>query len=130
MLFRSNPYILKRGAAAFGGVQTVATGVGAFGGPGGVVATNVGALPYSIPTGMLAMTATLETGLTFAQLLEEEFGRYRPIVRDACLEISKFHFVSVASREKKDCSWQVYWADGLNPDRFLNVGEAKTWPNS
>ena len=22
----------------------------------------------------------------------------------------------------------MYWADGLNPDRFLNVGDPKTWP--
>jgi len=62
-------------------------------------------------------------------LFEEEFGRYRPIVRDACLEFSKFHLVSGASREKQDCTWQVYWADGNNPDRYLNIGDPRLWPS-
>jgi tryptophan 2,3-dioxygenase len=70
----TNPYIMKRGAAAFSAVHSVATGVGAFGSAPGVGITNLAALPYSIPTAMLAMTATLETTLTFGQLLEEELG--------------------------------------------------------
>ncbi len=62
-------------------------------------------------------------------LFEEEYSRYRPIVRDACLKFSKFNLISGASREKQDCSWQVYWADGNNPDRYLNIGDPKLWPN-
>lgn len=62
-------------------------------------------------------------------LFEEEFCRYRPIVRDACLKFSKFYLISGASREKTDCSWQVYWADGNNPDRYLNIGDPKLWPS-
>jgi len=61
-------------------------------------------------------------------LFEEDLDRYRPIVRDACLKFSKFHLISGASREKQDCSWQVYWADGNNPDRYLNIGDPKLWP--
>ena len=63
-------------------------------------------------------------------LFEEEFCRYRPIVRDACLKFSKFHLISGASRETADCSWQVYWADGHNPDRYLNIGDPKLWPST
>jgi len=70
----TNPYIMKRGAAAFSAVHGVATGVGAFGSAPGVGITNIAALPWSIPTAMLSMTATLETTLTFGQLLEEELG--------------------------------------------------------
>ena len=62
-------------------------------------------------------------------LFEEEFCRYRPIVRDACLKFDKFYLISGASREKTDCSWQVYWADGNNPDRYLNIGDPKLWPS-
>ena len=62
-------------------------------------------------------------------LYEEEFCRYRPIVRDACLNFDKFYLISGASREKTDCSWQVYWADGNNPDRYLNIGDPKLWPS-
>ena len=61
-------------------------------------------------------------------LLEEDTCRYREIVQDACLGFDKRYLISGASREKEDCTWQVYWADGLNPDRFLNVGDPKTWP--
>ena len=61
-------------------------------------------------------------------LFQEEDCSYRPIVRDKCLNFNKFNLISGASREKEDCSWQVYWADGLNPDRYLNIGDPKLWP--
>ena len=61
-------------------------------------------------------------------LLEEERCIYRPIVQDACLKFDKRFLISGSSREKEDCSWQVYWADGLNPDRYLNVGDPQLWP--
>ena len=61
-------------------------------------------------------------------LLEEERCIYRPIVQDACLGFDKRYLISGAARLVQDCSWQVYWADGLNPDRYLNVGDPQTWP--
>jgi hypothetical protein len=61
-------------------------------------------------------------------LLETDSCRYRPIVQDNCLGLDKRFLVSGSAREKEDCTWQVYWADGLNPDRYLNVGDPKTWP--
>ena len=63
-------------------------------------------------------------------LLEEDRCIYRPIVQDICLRFDKRYLISGASREKEDCSWQVYWADGKNPDRYLNIGDPKTWPPS
>ena len=63
-------------------------------------------------------------------LFEETQCRYRPIVQDACLGFDKRYLISGSAREKEDCTWQVYWADGLNPDRYLNVGDPKTWPSS
>jgi hypothetical protein len=63
-------------------------------------------------------------------LLEEERCIYRPIVQDECLGFDKRYLISGSSREREDCSWQVYWADGLNPDRFLNIGDPQTWPSS
>ena len=61
-------------------------------------------------------------------LFEEDYCKYRPIVQDACLRFDKRYLISGSSREKEDCTWQVYWADGLNPDRYLNIGDPKTWP--
>jgi len=63
-------------------------------------------------------------------LLETDRCIYRPIVQDACLKFDKRYLISGSSREKEDCTWQVYWADGLNPDRYLNVGDPNTWPTS
>lgn len=61
-------------------------------------------------------------------LFVESSCDYFPIVIDKCLNFSRYNLISGASREKEDCSWQVYWADGKNPDRFLNVGDPQTWP--
>jgi hypothetical protein len=63
-------------------------------------------------------------------LLEEDRCIYREIVQDPCLNFDKRYLISGGSREKEDCTWQVYWADGFNPDRYLNVGDPKTWPAS
>ena len=61
-------------------------------------------------------------------LFEEELCRYRPIVQDTCLNLSKWDLITGASREVEDCTWQVYWSDGNNPDRYLNIGDPETWP--
>ena len=61
-------------------------------------------------------------------LFEADTCTYRPIVQDACLNFDKRYLISGASREKEDCTWQVYWADGNNPDRYLNIGDPQTWP--
>lgn len=61
-------------------------------------------------------------------LFEADTCTYRPIVQDRCLYFDKRYLISGSSREKEDCTWQVYWADGNNPDRFLNIGDPQTWP--
>jgi len=62
-------------------------------------------------------------------LYEEDFCRYRPIVSAPCLNFSRYHLITGASRVKGDCTWQVYWADGNNVDRYLDIGDPKTWPD-
>jgi hypothetical protein len=63
-------------------------------------------------------------------LLEEDICRYREIVQDPCLNFDKRSLITGASREKEDCTWRVYWADGFNPDRYLNIGDPKNWPSN
>jgi len=60
-------------------------------------------------------------------LLQEDRCIYQPIVQDPCLGFDKRYLISGVSREREDCSWQVYWADGNNPDRYLNVGDPLLW---
>jgi hypothetical protein len=63
-------------------------------------------------------------------LYEEDFCRYRPIVSGICLKFSKYNLITGASKQNGDCSWEVYWADGLNPDRYLNIGDEANWPST
>jgi hypothetical protein len=63
-------------------------------------------------------------------LFESDLCKYRQIVIDPCLSFSKHNLITGASKLNDDCTWQVYWADGLNPDRYLNIGDPKTWPPS
>jgi hypothetical protein len=63
-------------------------------------------------------------------LYEEDTCNYRPIVQDTCLKFSKYSLISGASRETQDCSWSVFFADGKNPDRHINVGDPQTWPSN
>jgi hypothetical protein len=75
------------------------------------------------------LNSNLSTGSEIG-LFENETCSYRPIVQDSCLNFNQFHLITGAARMVSDCSWQVYWADGNNPDRFLNVGDPKTWPDN
>ena len=38
-----------------------------------------------------------------------------------CLNFSTQYLITGAAKENFDCSWQVYWDDGLNPSRTLNL---------
>jgi hypothetical protein len=62
-------------------------------------------------------------------VFDESECSYYPAVRDTCLGFKRTHLISGVSREKEDCNWQVYWADGLNHDRSINLGDPKTWPH-
>ncbi len=63
-------------------------------------------------------------------LFQSDSCTYRPIVQDSCLNLNRYNLISGASKEQNDCSWQVYWADGLNPDRYINIGDPRTWPST
>lgn len=80
---------------------------------------------YTVSYGPLSATSiNSEIGL-----FEEDICKYRPIVQDPCLNFTELKLIYGAAREKEDCSWAVYWNDGLNPDRYLNVGDPQTWPS-
>ena len=62
-------------------------------------------------------------------IFEETLCRYRTVVQDPCLNFSKLHLISGASKKEADCSRSIYFADGLNPDRYVNLGDPKNWPS-
>ena len=47
--------------------------------------------------------------------------KYTTLVNDPCLNFSTKHLITGAAKENFDCSWQVYWDDGNNPSRSLNI---------
>ena len=56
-------------------------------------------------------------------LFDESQCVYRTIVNDKCLQFSLSNLIIGQAKESFDCTWQVYWADGLNPDRTMNIGD-------
>jgi hypothetical protein len=64
-------------------------------------------------------------------LFEEDSCNYRVIAEDKrCLNFSMYNLITGASRLQEDCSWGIYFADGNNPDRYLNIGDPKNWPKT
>ena len=54
-------------------------------------------------------------------LFDDSLCQYTTIVNDPCLSFKRTHLITGAAKENYDCSWQVYWDDGNNPSRTLNV---------
>ena len=47
--------------------------------------------------------------------------KYETIVNDPCLNFKKKFLITGAAKENFDCTWQVYWDDGNNPSRSMNI---------
>lgn len=46
---------------------------------------------------------------------------YTTVVNDVCLNFNQDNLIIGAAKENFDCSWQIYWDDGMNPSRTLNL---------
>ena len=44
-----------------------------------------------------------------------------------CLNFDTQHLITGAAKENFDCTWQVYWDDGKNPSRTLNIDNVHTF---
>ncbi len=49
--------------------------------------------------------------------------KYTTLVNDPCLNFNRKYLITGAAKENFDCTWQVYWDDGNNPSRALNIDE-------
>ena len=56
-------------------------------------------------------------------LFKEESCSYTTVVNDPCLNFSTQHLIKGTAKENFDCTMQVYWDDGLNPSRTMNMDE-------
>ena len=48
---------------------------------------------------------------------------YEVIIKDQCLNFNTSHLIVGASKENYECQWQIYWDDGFNPSRTLNIDD-------
>ena len=53
----------------------------------------------------------------------ENTCKYKSLVNDPCLGFKDTNLIKGVAKENFDCTWQVYWADSLNPDRTMNIDE-------
>ena len=54
-------------------------------------------------------------------LFDDSQCTYEKIVNDPCLNFDKRFPIIGTAKEIFDCTYQLYWSDGLNPDRTMNV---------
>ena len=54
-------------------------------------------------------------------VFDESKCLYEKKVNDPCLGFKRSHLITGASRKRFDCERPVYFADGLNPDRFIDL---------
>ena len=48
---------------------------------------------------------------------------YTPLINDTCLNFHQDYLVIGVAKENFDCTWQIYWDDGNNPSRTINLGD-------
>jgi len=86
----------------------------------------IGVIPYTI-IGFIHMQA--DSWFIFSTddinseigLFDDKTGTYSLIVNAPCLNFNKKHLITGAAKSMFDCTWQIYWDDGNNPTRTLNI---------
>ena len=76
-----------------------------------------------------AIMSTDETNSEIG-VYDEDLCLYRTVVNASCLNFSVAHLITGVSKQNFDCSWAVYFADGRNVDRYINLGNPDLWPDT
>lgn len=56
-------------------------------------------------------------------LFDDSKCEYTIVINDPCLNFTQEHLITGVAKENFDCTWQVYWDDGNNPSRTLNIND-------
>lgn len=89
-------------------------------------------LCVNLPYTLIGYTKLI--GTRFALFLTDDFNSeigifdyaqctYTKLVNNKCLNFSTSHLVQAVSKENFDCSESIYWTDGNNPRRYLNLAK-------
>ena len=54
-------------------------------------------------------------------IFDESACSYRTIINDPCLGFKRSNLVTGAYRKRYDCERVIYWDDGLNPTRYMDI---------
>ena len=54
-------------------------------------------------------------------IFDESDCSYTKKVNDPCLGFKRSNLITGVSRRRYDCAVPIYWSDGLNPDRFMDL---------
>ncbi|HEY4062327.1 MAG TPA: glycine zipper family protein [Puia sp.] len=54
-------------------------------------------------------------------LFDEILCSYKKIINDTCLRFKTTNLITGESKKNFDCTYSVYFDDGLNPSRYLNI---------
>lgn len=82
--------------------------------------------PYTIIGGihmygdMWAIFSTDDTNSEIGSF-DESSCTYTTVANDPCLGFKKTNPINGEAKENFDCTWEVYFADALNPDRKINM---------
>jgi hypothetical protein len=56
-------------------------------------------------------------------IFDDSKCEYTKLIDDPCLNFDRQFLITGASKENFDCTWQVYFDDGLNPSRSINLDD-------
>ena len=54
-------------------------------------------------------------------LFDDSKCEYTTLINDKCLSFNRTYLITGAMKENFDCTWQVYFDDGNNPSRTINI---------
>lgn len=80
--------------------------------------TLIGAIPTYAELWVLFTTDDTHSEIG---LFDEATCTYSTIVNSSCLNFKRSHLITGAARYTFECTSKVYWSDGLNPDRVLDI---------
>lgn len=78
----------------------------------------IGAIPLTGDKWVLFSTDDVSSEIG---IFDDSEGAYTKVVNDKALAFQRINLVTGAAKKNYDCTFSVYWADGLNPDRMLNL---------
>lgn len=61
-------------------------------------------------------------------IFDKSLCTYVPVLRSKCLAFSPHFPITGVSKRTGQCEYKVYWADGYNYDRYIDLGNADLWP--